>query len=58
MNQNRYMDIKRLKPTFSDGFEKGDNIVVQEFISSLQKKHFSLIFISLAFFSNQIYTSF
>ncbi len=30
MNQNRYMDIKRLKPTFSDGFEKGDNIVVQE----------------------------
>ena len=30
MEQKKYMDIERLKPTFSDGFEKGDYIIVQE----------------------------
>lgn len=30
MEQKKYMDIERLKPTFADGFEKGDYIVIQE----------------------------
>ncbi|MCM1223562.1 MAG: RNA ligase family protein, partial [Lachnospiraceae bacterium] len=30
MEQKKYIDIQRLKPSFSDSFEKGDNIVVQE----------------------------
>lgn len=30
MNQEYYMNIERLKPSFSDSFEKGDFIVVQE----------------------------
>ena len=30
MEQKKYMDIERLKPSFADGFEKGDYIVVQE----------------------------
>lgn len=30
MEQKKYMDIERLKPAFSDGFEKGNSIVVQE----------------------------
>lgn len=30
MNHKRYMDIERLKPTFSDGFVKGNHIVIQE----------------------------
>lgn len=30
MEQKKYIDIQRLKSAFSDGFEKGDNIVVQE----------------------------
>lgn len=30
MVHKKFMDIERLKPTFSDGFNKGDYIVVQE----------------------------
>lgn len=30
MNQKSYMDIQRLNPAFSDGFQRGDRIVVQE----------------------------
>jgi hypothetical protein len=30
MEHKKYMDIERLKPSFVDGFEKGDNIIIQE----------------------------
>lgn len=30
MKQKHYMDIERLKPAFTDGFEVGDEIVIQE----------------------------
>ena len=30
MNHKKFMDIERLKPTFADGFQKGDYIVIQE----------------------------
>lgn len=30
MNQKSYMDIQRLKPAFSEGFQRGDRVVVQE----------------------------
>lgn len=30
MEQKKYMDIERLKPSFAEGFERGDIIVVQE----------------------------
>jgi hypothetical protein len=30
MEHKKYMDIERLKPSFVDGFEKGDHIVIQE----------------------------
>lgn len=30
MNMKKYMDIERLKPTFVDGFEVGDKVVLQE----------------------------
>lgn len=30
MEQKSYMDIQRLKPTFADGFQVGDMIIVQE----------------------------
>lgn len=30
MVQKKYMDIERLKPAFVDGFDVGDEIVIQE----------------------------
>jgi hypothetical protein len=30
MEHKKYMDIERLKPSFVDGFEKGDHIIIQE----------------------------
>ena len=30
MEQKKYMDIERLKDKYVDGFQPGDNIVVQE----------------------------
>lgn len=30
MNHKKFMDIERLKPTFADGFQKGDYILIQE----------------------------
>ena len=30
MNQKHYMDIQRMQPSFCDGFERGDHIIIQE----------------------------
>lgn len=43
MQHKKYLSIERLKNNYTDGFKKGDLIVIQEKIDGLQIQVFNMI---------------